>query len=281
MKKLLALFVLILLSGIGFLVYVGYTYEAPKTITPQERVALANDWLKGLNEIYIRTGDKEISDQFLAIEKHGILAIPKQKAIIPQREMETEDFAIVPLTLADKHIFPWGNLYNSPNVAAYSGSSKVLVLKSDNPISLLYKGIVFSHELKHHSIDPDGALMNTTAISFCREEVTVHTFSNKLILKAGGDAYQTLLNKRAKEWSTYFSDTNGKPPLVNYLGDLEKIFGKSLSSAEDEIRVTNLEVGALYLGVDTYYTAGDKEDKKASIMCEMYKNNGNELPGEK
>jgi hypothetical protein len=195
--------------------------------------------------------------------------------------METGDFAIIPLTVADKHLLPWGNLYSSPNAASYSGSSKVLVLKSDNPMSLLYKGIVFSHELKHHSLDPDGVLMNTTAMSFCREEVVVHTFSNKLILKAGGDAYKEILNRRAKEWGTYFSDVNGKLPDVDYLSDVEKIFGKSLSSAEDEIRITNLEVGALYLAVDTYYTVGDKEEQKTSIMCEMYKANGNVLPEEK
>jgi len=255
------------------------TAQVPSA-TPEVRVNIANDWLKGLNEVYLRTEDKEVSDQLLDIEKHGVIAIPKQNGMIPSRKLAANDFVIVPLVEVDKNISPWGDLFTSPSVASYSGLDKILLLKGGNPITPLYEGIVFAHELKHRSFNPGGTSLDTP-MNYCREEVIVHTFSNKLTLKIGGDAYQKLLDKRAEEWGVYFSDTKAKlSSAEDYLNDMEKIFGRSLSDAENEIRVPNFEIGAIYLAVDKYYTAGNKEEQKATLMCEMYKANGNALPGE-
>ena len=281
MKIINKLFLLVLLVFFG--AFAGYKimqYEAPKTITPKERVALANDWLKGLNEVYTRTGDKEVSEQLLMVEKHAVLGIPKEGSMNLQRKMEPGDFALIPLVASDVKFSPWDKVFASPSMATYLPAKRALVLKGDKLLSPFYAGAIASHELKHHEINPDR--LSKTAMEYCREEVTVHEFSNKLTAEAGGKPYQKLLDARAKEWGVYLNDAKAElPSPKHYLGDMEKIFGPSYSGTEDGIRVTNFEIGALYLAVDTYYTVGDKEEQKASLMYEMYKKNGNELPGEK
>jgi hypothetical protein len=280
MKKTVWLLFLAILFSAGIGGYKIIRNETQRPITPQERVAVANNWLNGLDEVYSRTGYKEVGDQLADIEKHGVVAVPTYKAMVPSRKIAEGDLAIVPLFKADENIFPWGKHFSSPNMASYSGPDKTIILKGDDPITLVFEGIIFSHELMHRSVDPDGLLMDT-AINYCRGEVTAHTFSNKLTLKIGGDAYQKILDKRAQEWAVYFNNPKAKlSSAANYLNDMEKIFGRSLSEAEDKIRVPNFEIAAIYLMVDKYYTAGDKEEQKASLMCEMYKNNGNTLPGE-
>jgi len=280
--KIVIRYVLVVLVALIVSVFWGQKVLYSPPPTPAQRTALTNDWVKGLNEVYFRTNNKEVYDQLIFLKDHGVPAIPKEGSMDLYRVMGADDIALVPLVKADRQLSPWRKWFDSPNTASYSGLDKNLILKSEETITPIFKGVIFAHELKHHSVDPSGNVLHESAMSYCREEVTVHEFSNQLIFDIGGQAYQKVLDERTAEMYKYFTDTHAKIPLVAaHLDELDKIFGSSLSQKEREIRGTNLEVGAMFLMVDRYYIAGDKEEQKALLIYQMYKANGNQLPQEK
>jgi len=227
---------------------------------------MVHDWVAGLNDVYILTNDKEAGDQLLFVQKHGVVTEPKEYDILPQREMGVDDFALVPLVEEDKTLSPWGDIIESSGASGYSGPEKVLFLKNDEPISPPFKGTTFAHEIVHRKLNPDGNLSDDE-MAFCREDVIAHSFSNRLILKMGGEPYQKLLDEKVAEKIMPTKDS--KVPHHSseyYTEELNKIFGPALSQREVEIRLASFNITALFQWSDRY-VGGDKEENKALVMC--------------
>jgi hypothetical protein len=183
-----------------------------------------------------------------------------------------KDFNIVVLTDKDKNLKLWGEMIKSRQAAGYSGSSKTLALVENAPISPLFKGIDFLHEVKHWMIDPDG-LANADVMSYCRAEVVVHTFENRILLKIGGEPYQKLLDERTEEMLRQAKDPNVDVlPYAHYIQELNKIFGPSFSDQETLTRTAGFETGVVFQMVDRKFT-GDKEEQKALYLSQIYQSN--------
>ncbi len=284
MKKITKVFLLVffLLSFVGYYIFSQNTKG--EDVTPTEtkseisqRIVLSNDWIKGLNEVYSLTKNAEIYDELILLKEHGVIGEPKNEGLIPSRQLKDDDFSVITLIASDKQFSPWNEILASPEAASYSGLDKVMVLKNNYSVSLLFKGILLAHETKHRLLDPDSLVLQD-AMEYCREEVVVHSFENKLLLQIGGEAYQSLLNQKVDEMNKIASDSSIKArPFSYYADELEKIFGPSLSKEEKMTRVGAFKIGAMFQLVDRYYD-GDKKEQKALIMREMYKANGNSLP---
>jgi hypothetical protein len=284
MKKLMWLTVFVVLFLWGFLGYkiIQHETQRPLTIAEKQEIldqkrVLANDWIKGLNEVYFRTDNAEVRDQLLHLKKYGIIAAPQNENVMLYAIMQTGDFAIVPLVASDKKYTPWNEILASPEIASYSGQDKIMVIKSDERVSPIFMGFTLAHEMKHRMIDPDGTVLDNQK-AYCREEVVAHTFSNGLILDVGGKAYQKLLDTRMADVRQQARDANAKiQPYKYYIGELDKIFGPALSEREQMVRIADMETSMVFLSVDRYYR-GDKEKQKANLICKIYEENGNALP---
>jgi hypothetical protein len=277
MKKLIVLFFLILLSGIGFFVYVGHMYESQKPITPQERVDLTNNKANGLNEVYLRTKNEEILTLLKMFKEHAILALPGENTFIPQRKIGTGDFLIMMLTEGDtmspwKGVYDFSDVFSTGPIGEGSNTQLFLVLKKKELFSDMTNGVLFAHELDHirFYLHLNKSKKPLDKDSLCREEVRAHTFSDKLFSQIGGQEYQKIVDVRAKEYADYFLSVDGKiSPPSQYSSKLNKIFGPPLSSGETKRWLTAFEITSVFQAIDNYYPGIDKDTEKARLYCEM------------
>lgn len=256
--------------GVVFLVtavLAGYNHFT-KSLTLQERAEVTDEWIDGLSDVYSKTHNDELWQLAERFHKHGLRAVPDGNGFNVERQPNDGDYFLIALGRNETST-PWKELYQLRDYATTwfttGDANKPLtfvVIKNGEDLSPETKGVLLGHELMHETLGP--------AKNICVDEVVAHTFSNRLWLLLGGESYQKLLDERAKEYGAYFLDQKSKiSPASRHIAELDKIFGKSISSGERIVRAFSLDYASMFLAVDRYYSGMDKTAEKAKLYCSV------------
>ena len=249
-------------------VLAGYNHFT-KPLSVQERVTATNEWVSGLGDVYNKTHDPELLQRIERLENHATRAVPDGNGFNVEKQPSEGDYFLIPLGGGDTTSTPWKELYQMRDYATTwftTGNKNIpltfVVIKNGENLSSETKGVLLAHELDHEKTGP--------AKNLCEDEVIHHTFSNRLWLELGGEPYQKLLDERAKEYGAYFLDQKSKiTPASRHIDELDKIFGKSISSGERIVRAFSLDYASMFLAVDKYYPGMDKTAEKAKLYCSV------------
>lgn len=163
--------------------------------------------------------------------------------------------------------------------ASYNPDTRILVVKTWHDVSKSWRSFLFLHEGRHAYESIVAPYDWKDSELFCLHERTTHEFENRLIAKVGGDLYESIMRKQIKELELGVAVINtyrGQLFLEDFIvSDLDKIFGKSKSEFERNLRY-------MHFWIDKYFRFFDKECKtkteagqaKDGFLYNVYLNNG-------
>lgn len=257
--------------GLVFLVIVlGKTYfhdDFAEQLSAREKVA--EGYVSAMRGVVLKTGDEQALRDLKFLEEKMLVVVPNSGGVqYDERRDYEKALKIVPLIASDKKYAEWKTFLEDNDTGAMFGQeSKAIVLKDTLRFSPVYKGIAMAHETDHawNSFANPEREMNSEVI--IQEEVSEFTFHNRLLLKAGGDAYKSVLLKeiaRVQDAMTGLSSEKGRVALPDpvYNEKLDEVFGPPLSPEEKEFRAVTLFIDAVFRIFDT---AGPEKAEPAKM----------------
>ncbi len=280
----------LLILGLVFLLSVGintcqksFDKDTPITATPitapsfseavGPRQAIVKEFLDAFQLVADKTGDQQAKDNLQMLREKNTVVIPDEKGFtyLSNENDTIKPIRIIPLIPDDSQYSYWKNELNSDAAAAFETGSGLLILKDTMKISAFYKGTQIAHESEHARRYLNNPSRKFNILSIAKEESEVYAFHNRLIAKAGGSEYITLLQKITDEISPQIktSDDSFSYPILPYYHEFDKMFGPALSSEEEQFRAFLFEVDVMYRYFEK--TSPDKStDLKTLFMKNLY-----------
>jgi len=250
--------------------FIGKTYFQDNfTNELKERETVAEGYVSAMRAVVEKTGDEQAVRDLKFLEEKMLITVPKDGGVqYDERRDYEKALKIVPLIASDKKYPQWKTfLEDNETGAMFGDESKAIILKDVLHFSPVYKGIAMAHETDHawNSFANPGRVLNPEVI--IREEVAEFTFHNRLLLKAGGEAYKAILLEeiaRVQGSMNKLSSEEKRIALPDplYNEKLDEIFGPPLSPEEKDFRAVTLLIDAVFRILDT---AGPAKAEPAKI----------------
>lgn len=230
-------------------------------------------------EIVANNTNNSQAKTIVKLIRHGlVIAMPNQEGLQVLENYSQSGkpaLIIVPLLEKDGKNFNenWKSIQNDKGAGAfYYPEVRTIVLKDNDAISPLWKGIILLHEGNHAGTMMYAPYDWTDLVLFSSAEMLTHEFENKLLLSLGGEKYRSLLEKEV-ERIKMGSDLEGKVPRrTDYHQEMEGIFGPAFSEREKDIRETHFWINAVFTFLGRNFN--NPEEKKTAFMFNLYQEEG-------
>lgn len=256
------------------------TKQAPPTPPADydERVRMRDAWIAAAEMVAEKVQDEEVTAVISFAKENNILGLPSPIGSRSFEQPKSGDvFKIIPLLPADKSLTGlWAVYVNNSNVAAiYRPDARALILRTFEPISPIWFGILMIHEGNHVRATTVTKFNHKDLKLFSEHERDTYELQNRIVTKLGGQVYETFVQNlsqqveaaaRAKA-EAQKADDPGSMILVrtDSYPELEEIFGPSLSTLEKDIRAQQAWLHAYFLFYERHY--GERApEQKAMLM---------------
>ena len=252
-----------------------------------ERKQIVDDFLYSFKLVVDKTGDTQAIKNFNTMKEKSIIVVPDETGftLLDTFADDPGKIRIVALTSKDAQFPYWKKQLEKSSVAAFDPDpeTRLMTLKKTKLFSDFYQGTAVAHESDHARRFLEDPNRTITRDVYITEEVSVYIFQNGLIQKSGGELYRNALIREVENFSRKVKITaNGISfPTVVYPDEIDKVFGKPVSTDEKDFRTFLFQVDVTFSYFDKYFTTEKALLYKKAWIESIYQSlDGDSLPKE-
>ncbi|MDP3976375.1 MAG: hypothetical protein Q8P95_05685 [bacterium] len=247
--------------------------------------AIRDQWMRNVELQLEGCNDQELRDVLSFLKDHHSLVKPvPQGSRILDVPKNPPYFSLAFLT-ENGHFNGefWSRFRkNTSAIAFFDPTNRLLVINDRVPMTDIWKAIVVTHESRHaqrYTLKPYDWEDEQT---FCYAELDAHLIQNRLIAHAGGERYKVALEAAVQRMSDEMRK-NGLIPGEGFIfpdevfyGEIEEIFGPSLSETERHLRRTHCGFDVIFhlVEISNEVPKAYKQKVRAIILRTIYKDEG-------
>jgi len=278
-KKISLLFIFLFLTGFGFLVYMGYTYEArqrPNITTTEQRKVIQLEWIGSLREAVNLTSNPDMKAVLEMIDNQSTTAIPSEDGMLVVDQNKPIRMLVL---LPEDSKYPIWKTYLDQKGAAgwFEPELRTIVLRDKTEFGMKTKSAILTHEGTHvlHFLKK-GSLDATSLIEYGNEERDTYSAANSALYSFGGQAYTDFRIKKVADMFKKLKVTEAGAQLAypdKSYDELDKIFGPFKTKAELLWWTGTAWIDVAFHFIDEHAggTKADKDSLKGEVIIQMTK----------
>lgn len=231
-------------------------------------MTIKKDILQKISSIIQITSDQKTKDILNEIQNKLTLATPHEfGATVREEGGYCDHILFIPLLKNDPPVGEmWAEVISdNTSYAFFLPALQAVAIKEDLPYSNTGKILLFLHEAFHANIFSYAPYDIQSDEEYFSEERDAYMFQGILMHAIGKEKYMTLLEKEIDRITTKVKGNAIIPwPVKN---DLECVFGKSRSRAEEEFMQKSFWIHAVFTFLDR--TETENSTKKAVFLAQI------------